>query len=151
MGNELSFKDFFGASSVAETLIEENYVIMLSKEEKSYILNYEWSRNSDRNNIIFMDKEEYEEELDRDIYTTANKEDIIEGIRDYFLYELNTQLDDSSQINDKYLYLEFESSTSGERRLKIPFDSVMTYERFLKVTLEERICWINYALVLSLI
>lgn len=60
--NEIAFKDRNAAFRVAELLLDEEYVVMISKEEDLTIINYEWSEhNSDRNDVIFMPRYEFEE------------------------------------------------------------------------------------------
>lgn len=60
--NELAFKDRNAAFRVADMLIDEDYVVMISKEEDLIIVNYEWSEhNSDRNDVVFMRRDEFEE------------------------------------------------------------------------------------------
>lgn len=59
--NEISFKDHYNGMAVAEMLLEENYVVLLSLEEDLLILNYEWAPNSDRNDVVFMPRYEFEE------------------------------------------------------------------------------------------
>ncbi len=61
MENQLSFKDEKSAFEVARMLIQENYVVMLSREEELVILNFEWVPNADRNDIVFMSREIFEE------------------------------------------------------------------------------------------
>ena len=42
--------------------MEEDYVVMLSKEENLYIINYIWSSNyADRNDVVFASRENFEE------------------------------------------------------------------------------------------
>lgn len=65
MNNEIAFKSKENAINVMKTLLEENYVVLMSREENLYIINYEYSSNSDRNNVVFMDKYEFEEEYIR--------------------------------------------------------------------------------------
>ena len=60
MKNEIAFKDKNNAFAVAEIILEEENVIMLSKEESLYILNFEYSQNSDRNDVVFMDRYEFD-------------------------------------------------------------------------------------------
>ena len=60
--NELSFKNHESALIVAEKLLNEHYVVMLSREENLIILNYEYSHNSDRNDMMFMRRDEFEDE-----------------------------------------------------------------------------------------
>jgi phosphopantothenoylcysteine synthetase/decarboxylase len=63
MKNELAFKDRNAAFRVADMLIDEDYVVMISKEEDLIIVNYEWSEhNSDRNDVVFMRRDEFEEQ-----------------------------------------------------------------------------------------
>ena len=64
MKNELTFKDHENGMAVARMLLEENYVVMLSFEEELLVVNYEWSRYSDRNDIVFMRLDEYDEDID---------------------------------------------------------------------------------------
>ena len=60
MRNEIAFRNKENALKVAEILVEEDNCVLLSKEEDLYVVNYEYSQYSDRNNIIFMDREEFE-------------------------------------------------------------------------------------------
>lgn len=62
MSNEISFYNHEKGLMVAKALLDEHYVVMLSYEEDLLILNYEWSPNADRNDIIFMRRDEFEEE-----------------------------------------------------------------------------------------
>ena len=60
--NEIAVKSFSNAETLAEILLDEGYVVMISKEEKLYIINYLWSPNdADRNDVCFMDRYEVEE------------------------------------------------------------------------------------------
>lgn len=56
MENEIAFTNHENAFEVARKLIEENYVVMISQEEQLYIVNYIWSPNGDRNDVVFMDR-----------------------------------------------------------------------------------------------
>lgn len=60
MRNEIAFHNKENALKVAEILLEEDNCVLLSKEEDLYIVNYEYSQYSDRNDVIFMDREEFE-------------------------------------------------------------------------------------------
>lgn len=63
--NEIAFRNHDNGLKVAKTLLDEDYVVLLSYEEELLIVNYEWSENgADRNDIVFMRRDEYEEELD---------------------------------------------------------------------------------------
>jgi len=63
--NEIAFDNHENAMVVASMLLNEHYVVMLSKEENLTILNFEYSHNSDRNDVVFQNKEEYEEDWDK--------------------------------------------------------------------------------------
>lgn len=72
MKNELAFKDRNAAFRVADMLIDEDYVVMISKEEDLIIVNYEWSEhNSDRNDVVFMRRDEFEEQY----FEVVNEDD----------------------------------------------------------------------------
>ena len=58
---ELAFKNHVVGLTVANHLIEEQYVVMLSIEEDLLILNYTYSSTANRNDVVFMDLEEFEE------------------------------------------------------------------------------------------
>lgn len=60
--NELSFYNHKKGLEVAKTLIDEHYVVLLSYEENLLIVNWEYSPKSDRNDVVFMGREEFEEE-----------------------------------------------------------------------------------------
>ena len=65
MKNELAFTDYDRGFDVARALLDEGYIVMLSYEEEFLILNYEFSEhNANRDDIIFMRHDEYEEDLD---------------------------------------------------------------------------------------
>lgn len=60
--NEIAFKDHNRGLEVAKALLDESYVVLLSYEENLLIVNYEWSAcNADRNDVIFMPYDEFEE------------------------------------------------------------------------------------------
>lgn len=62
--NEIVFKNHNKGLEVAKALLDEDYVVMLSYEEQFLVLNYEWSeRGADRNDVVFMRRDEYEEEV----------------------------------------------------------------------------------------
>ena len=71
MKNELVFESFENCMTVAKILLEEQYVVMLSREERLYVLNFVWSEHADRNDVVFMSQEEfyeqYEEQNDEQI------------------------------------------------------------------------------------
>lgn len=59
MKNELTFHNLEGAFVVANSLIKENYVVMLSTEENLIVLNYCWAPDGNRNYVVFGDADEY--------------------------------------------------------------------------------------------
>lgn len=61
MHNEIAVQDKESALEIVKILIEEEYCVLLSKEESLYIINYEYSEYSDRNNVIFMNREVFED------------------------------------------------------------------------------------------
>lgn len=63
MERELVFHSIEAAQNVIKILIEEGYVCMLSIEENLYIVNFIWASNADRNEVVFMEREIYEEEF----------------------------------------------------------------------------------------
>lgn len=65
MTNELAFNRLDSALKVAEFLLDNDYVVMLSKEEDLTILNFEYSEFCDRNDVVFMTLEAYEEEIEK--------------------------------------------------------------------------------------
>ena len=65
MKNELTFDNHENGMKVAQMLLDENYVVMLSLEGNLLVINYEWSHYSDRNDVVFMRRDEYEEEWDK--------------------------------------------------------------------------------------
>ena len=79
--NSLAFRDHKNGFEVAQMLLEENNVVMLSYEEDLLILNWEWTEGAqaDRNYVVFMSCWEYEEEQDR----------LAEEVREYCKEELN--------------------------------------------------------------
>lgn len=64
--NEITFKNHENGMKVAKALLDEDYVVLLSYEEQLLIVNYEWSeRGADRNDMVFMRRDEYEEDMDK--------------------------------------------------------------------------------------
>lgn len=65
MKHELAFDNHENGMKVARMLLEEHYVVMLSYEESLLIVNYEFSPCSDRNSVVFMRRDEFEELEDK--------------------------------------------------------------------------------------
>lgn len=61
--HELVFANMESAFKVAELLLAECYVVMISREEQFFVLNYEYSEHCDRNDVTFMPIEDYEENI----------------------------------------------------------------------------------------
>ena len=55
MERELAFRNQENGLKVAKMLLEENYVVMLSKEEELLIVNYVWEPEGDRSFVTFED------------------------------------------------------------------------------------------------
>ena len=65
MENEIAFTDYERGLDVAKALLDEGYVVLLSYEEEFLILNYEFSEHgADRNDVVLMRRDEFEETLD---------------------------------------------------------------------------------------
>ena len=65
MENEIAFTDYNRGFDVAKALLDEGYIVMLSYEEEFLILNYEFSEHgADRNDVVLMQRDEFEETLD---------------------------------------------------------------------------------------
>lgn len=76
MKNQIAFEDHQNGMVIAKGLLDEGYVVMLSYEEQLLIVNYEWTPNhADRNDMVFMTREKYEEEMEK-IY-----EEVMEDLR----------------------------------------------------------------------
>lgn len=64
MMNEIALYNAESAFKIAEELLSNgSYVVMISREEQLWIVNYEYSENCNRNDVVFMSREDYEEEL----------------------------------------------------------------------------------------
>lgn len=59
MKNELAFASCENCMQVARILVEENQVVLISREENLWILNFEYSHDSNRNDVVFMSQEEF--------------------------------------------------------------------------------------------
>jgi hypothetical protein len=61
--HEITIKNKEKALEVLSVLVDEEYCVMFSREEDLYIINYEYSEYSDRNNVVFMSKDEFEKKF----------------------------------------------------------------------------------------
>ncbi len=53
---------FEEATQIAKILLDNDNVVMLSREESFWCINWTYSDYSDRNNVVFIDREIFEEE-----------------------------------------------------------------------------------------
>lgn len=88
--NEIVFHSFKAASDVAEKLMEEDYVVMLSREENLYILNFvnTCERNEpNRNAVAFNHRDYFEkwfyEPLSREAIDSSEKEQSMPQVTDF--------------------------------------------------------------------
>lgn len=78
MKNEIVCKNINLGMKLAEMLLQEDYVVMLSREDDFLVINFLYADGADRNEVVFMQHDEYEEL--KDIFT----EDILNDVtRDY--------------------------------------------------------------------
>ena len=64
MPNELAFETDKAAFETARQMLTDgHYVVMLSREEQLWIVNYEYSNLNNRNDMVFMSREEFEEKF----------------------------------------------------------------------------------------
>lgn len=70
MANELAFFNEDEALQVAAILMRNDYCVLLSKEEDLTVINYEYSQYSNRNDVVFMNVEEF----DSKYYKVENEE-----------------------------------------------------------------------------
>ena len=60
--NELVFRNHESGFDVAKALFDEHYVVLLSYEENFLIVNWKYSPESNKNDVVFMGREKFEEE-----------------------------------------------------------------------------------------
>ena len=60
MEHEIAVHDKEVALKIIDLLVDQDYVVMLSREENLYIINYLYSQYSDRNDVVFIDREEFD-------------------------------------------------------------------------------------------
>lgn len=60
--NEIACHSYEDAQQIASILLKNGYVVMVSREEKLYIVNFIWSqREADRNDVCFLTREEIDD------------------------------------------------------------------------------------------
>lgn len=57
--NEITVRSLEEVKSIQKILIDNNYVVMVSKEEQYYVINYIWSYLADRNDIVFRNRSDF--------------------------------------------------------------------------------------------
>lgn len=62
--NEIAIRNKEAAMRVISCLVEEEYCVMLSREEDLYIIDFEYSEYSNRNNVVFMSREDFEQKFE---------------------------------------------------------------------------------------
>lgn len=70
MRDEIALHDKETALKIANILVDEDYVVMISREENLYIVNYLYAQYSDRNDVVFMNRDEF----DTDYYKITDEE-----------------------------------------------------------------------------
>ena len=61
--NELVFEHKEAAfATMAAMLVDGHYVVMLSREEQLWIVNSQYSDTCSRNDVVFMSREDFEED-----------------------------------------------------------------------------------------
>jgi len=60
--NEIAVSTFEQACDIAKILLDNHSAVMITMEEQLYIVNWEFSWLSDRNDIIFRSREDWEYE-----------------------------------------------------------------------------------------
>ena len=58
---EMVFKDKDNVESVVSALLQEDYVVMLSREDEFIVINFLCADNSDRNEVVFMSRDTFED------------------------------------------------------------------------------------------
>lgn len=56
--NEIAINNFSSAERLTKELLENGYVVMISKEENLFIINYVWSEHDANRNDVVFDKRE---------------------------------------------------------------------------------------------
>lgn len=56
----IAVKTYKEAAAIAEILAENDYCVMISREDALWIVNWVWSETGDRNDVIFINRGEYE-------------------------------------------------------------------------------------------
>ena len=76
MKNYIVCKDLINAESIVESLLEEDYIVMLSKEEEFYRIEFLWAPEGDRDYVVFRTVDEDQDLIDNAI------NDFVEDLRE---------------------------------------------------------------------
>ena len=87
MKNEIVCKNIELGMKLAEMLLQEDYVVMLSREDNFLVINFLYADGADRNDVVLMSVEQYETELDK--CSTEFLEDIRTDIKNGFIKNLS--------------------------------------------------------------
>ena len=81
MKNEIVCKNIELGMKLTEMLLQEDYVVMLSREDNFLVLNFLYADGADRNDVVLMRRDEYDELEDKlcDAIFTDLREDIKRG------------------------------------------------------------------------
>ena len=81
MKNEIVCKNIELGMKLAEMLLQEDYVVMLSREDNFLVINFLYADGADRNDVVLMSRDEYDELEDKlcDAIFTDLREDIKRG------------------------------------------------------------------------
>lgn len=73
---EIAVDDFYDASTIAEILLKNGNVVMLSKEEDLTIIDAIWDEGfADRNDMVFLTREELDNNYNMIIHDNEKGED----------------------------------------------------------------------------
>lgn len=64
MKNEIVCKNIELGMKLAEMLLQEDYVVMLSREDNFLVINFLYADGADRNDVVLMRRDAFEEEFD---------------------------------------------------------------------------------------
>lgn len=76
MKNYIVCKGLKNAECIVEHLLEEDYIVMLSKEEEFYRLEFLWAPDGDKDYVVFRTVDEDQDLIDNAI------NDFVDGLRE---------------------------------------------------------------------
>ena len=60
---EIAVDNYEDAIEIVRVLLNNNYCVMLSKEDCLYVISYVWASLADRNEVAFMSRDDFEDAL----------------------------------------------------------------------------------------